>query len=357
MLTRPKLKLLIPDAESNHTLNILHCLVPKTGIEVYALSSKPKAYFRHSRYCKKFIPRSEEMTETELVACIIDQLEEHAIDMLFPIDEEGIQLVAKFSSTLTKHCELPLLPNHETAKMVCDKWQFFEQLKDENIPVPDTEMAEQHQKIAYPKIQKPRKGQNGIGVFLVENDTELSEKDYPIETYMAQDNINGYDIDCSFLADNGKILACTVQKPIGIRSLWNRFKPSREIELCHNEAVADVIHKVVGKLEWSGVGHADLRFSEKDGRYYLIEINPRYWSSILASLAAGINFPLLALNHPAYSSPKQDFDEVYYLGIKSRIKQLLGKKLENQRKEIPVFSSLSHMAKDPLPFLAFKFGF
>lgn len=357
MLNRPKLKVLIPDAESHHTLNVLHCLVPKTGIEVFALSSMPKAYFRHSRYCQNFIPRSADLTETELVACITDQLKKHEIDVLFPIDEDGIQLVSKFSSTFGKYCELPLLPNHETAEMVCDKWQFFEQLKNDDIPVPETELVEHHGKIRYPKILKPRKGQNGNGVFLVENEEELQQNDFPVNSYLAQDYIDGYDIDCSFLANNGEILACTVQKPIGIRSLWNRFKPSREIELCHNEAVANVVHKVVQKLEWSGVGHADLRFSEKDGRYYLIEINPRYWSSILASLAAGINFPLRALNHSAYITPKKDFDEVYYLGIKSRIKQLLGKKLEGQRNAIPVFSSLSHMVKDPLPFLAFKFRF
>ncbi|MEL6306001.1 MAG: ATP-grasp domain-containing protein, partial [Bacteroidota bacterium] len=245
----------------------------------------------------------------------------------------------------------------ETAAMVCDKWEFFEQLKDDDIPVPITELGEHHQKIPYPKILKPRKGQNGNGVFLVENEGELQQNDFPKDSYLAQDYIDGYDIDCSFLADNGKILACTVQKPIGIRSLWNRFRPSREIELCHNKAVVNVIHKVVQKLEWSGVGHADLRFSEKDGRYYLIEINPRYWSSILASLAAGINFPVQALNHPAYVLAKRDFNEVYYLGIKSKIKQVLGKKLNGQRKDIPVFSSLSHMVKDPLPFLAFKFRF
>ncbi|MEO1487462.1 MAG: ATP-grasp domain-containing protein [Bacteroidota bacterium] len=356
-MNRPKLKVLIPDAESNHTLNILHCLVPNTGIEVYALSSKPKAYFRHSRYCKKFISRSADLIETDLIARITNVIKKYEIDVLFPIDEQGIQLVSKFSDTFNKHCELPLLPKQETAQMVCDKWHFFEQLKNDDIPVPETELAEHQTKIAYPKIVKPRKGQNGNGVFLVENDAELSQKDFQENLYLAQDYIDGYDIDCSFLADNGKVLACTVQKPIGIRSLWNRFKPSREIELCHNEEVVNVIHKVVQKLEWSGVGHADLRFSKKDGRYYLIEINPRYWSSILASLAAGINFPLHALNHPAYLPTKKDFEEVYYLGIKSRIRQLLGKKLEGQRKEIPVFSSLTHMAKDPLPFLAFKFRF
>lgn len=357
MLDCPKLKVLIPDAESNHTLNILHCLVPKTGIEVVALSSNPKAYFRHSRYCQKFIGRSADLTESEWVSYVIDQVKAHQIDVLFPIDEEGIQLVSKHAESFAPHCALPFLPQYETSKMVCDKWQFFQQLKDDDIPVPKTELAKNHDSLPYPKILKPRRGQNGIGVFLAENDKELRQQEFPTETYLAQEYVDGYDIDCSFLAHEGEIIAYTVQKPIGIRSLWNRFKPSREIELCHNDELANGIRKVVKRLQWSGVGHADLRFSKKDGRYYLIEINPRYWSSILASLAAGINFPVLALNQPAYDLPKGDFKEVYYLGIKSRIRQLLGKKLEGQRKNVPVYSSLSHMLKDPIPFLAFKFRF
>ncbi|MEL6306419.1 MAG: hypothetical protein AAFQ20_16775, partial [Bacteroidota bacterium] len=81
-MNRPKLKVLIPDAESNHTLNVLHCLVPKTGIEVFALSDNPKAYFRFSRYCHKFIPRSADMSETELIDCITEQVKKHEIDVL-----------------------------------------------------------------------------------------------------------------------------------------------------------------------------------------------------------------------------------------------------------------------------------
>jgi D-aspartate ligase len=55
-----------------------------------------------------------------------------------------------------------------------------------------------------------------------------------------------------------------------------------------------VVRAVMAELHWSGVAHVDLRAHEESGEISIIEINPRFWGSVLGSLHAGVNFPYLA---------------------------------------------------------------
>src|SRR5439155_12421826 len=52
--------------------------------------------------------------------------------------------------------------------------------------------------------------------------------------------------------------------------------------------------RVVAALGWEGIAHIDMREDPESGEVRVIEVNPRYWSSLLASHAAGVNFPYLA---------------------------------------------------------------
>ena len=57
--------------------------------------------------------------------------------------------------------------------------------------------------------------------------------------------------------------------------------------------VLDVVARMVAAFNWNGVAHVDLR-DVVDGHIEIIEVNPRFWGSVLGSLHAGINFPDLA---------------------------------------------------------------
>ena len=50
---------------------------------------------------------------------------------------------------------------------------------------------------------------------------------------------------------------------------------------------------VLDSLDWHGVAMVEFKKHSKNGKFYLIEVNPKYWGSLDLGLAAGIHIPYL----------------------------------------------------------------
>ena len=66
------------------------------------------------------------------------------------------------------------------------------------------------------------------------------------------------------------------------------------IEFVQEEKTLGVVQQLMRELKWTGVAHVDLRYDVHADHPRVIEINARYWRSLLGSLVAGVNFPYLA---------------------------------------------------------------
>jgi predicted ATP-grasp superfamily ATP-dependent carboligase len=56
----------------------------------------------------------------------------------------------------------------------------------------------------------------------------------------------------------------------------------------------NVAERLIRELGWSGVANIDMRLDAGHKIPLVLEINGRYWFTLLGALNAGINFPLLA---------------------------------------------------------------
>lgn len=201
-------------------------------------------------------------------------------------------------------------------------------------------------------IIKPSLGGNGRGIHVfMENSSSDIEQVKSIvkdEPYIAQNLVDGYDIDCSVLCRAGEICQFTIQKVVE-HDKNNQFKPSPLIQFVHNQDLFAEVTKLMSALKWDGVAHIDLRFCYQSRRYYVIEINPRFWGSIMGSFAAGVNFATACLpdNKAEAMLP---FREIQYRSgnnLRHGLRGLLD----------PEYASgLRHFLADPLPELARKFS-
>ncbi len=350
---------LIPDGESYFALPTLQCLGRVKNIEVYVLSKSKKASIRFSRYTRHcfFIPK--ESSHEERFTKILNIVKRKKIDIVLAIDQPTIRYLADHGNSLLEYTAIAPIPKVESFDVAVDKWSLAELLRINNIPVPETILYDNSSlflsalaALSFPVLIKPLRGDGGIGIKFFDNPSSLvnycKEHIGPKE-YIVQSYIKGYDIDCSVLCRNGKILASTIQKRIINDPIF--FGPTMNIDFLYDEKVFKIVSETIGLLDWTGVVHFDLRFDEEINRVKIIEMNARYWGSIVGSYCSGVNFPFLAvleglnMEFPPYNcTPIRYVDAVTALKI-----SFFG--FLNKKSAISYYdhSKLNSHLKDPLP--------
>lgn len=129
---------------------------------------------------------------------------------------------------------------------------------------------------------------------LQHNLTEILGKNVPV---IVQEILQGPDTNhfkyCSYTTRDGDILAeFTLQK---IRQYPIRFGIGAAVESIEKPELVEVGRKLFTHLGYNGIGSAEFKYDERDGKLKLIEINPRYWQQNYLSTACGINFPYIHL--------------------------------------------------------------
>jgi hypothetical protein len=138
--------------------------------------------------------------------------------------------------------------------------------------------------------------------------------------------VPGYDIGLSVLCRDGEILAYTIQRGL----VAERHGSLRALEIIKHDAVLQIGQELVSALGWSGVAHIDLRHDSRTNEPTIIELNARYWGSLLGSLVAGVNFPYLAcLAAQGIAFPVPDYNLTKFaytmIALKEGVRWLFGK--------------------------------
>ncbi len=297
---------LIPDGDTPNTLSIVRCLGQFNKIKIFILSKVKKNPVRYSRYVFKFIYYSNGETKEDQLNAIIDAINKTNADILLPIDVPAIRLVSEFNEVLSKLIAIAPIPDVNSFDIANDKWLLSLWLKENNISHPKTilfkannSLDEVISSLTFPIIMKPTNGFGGKGIKIFQHAEELhnwyNEFDH-IQDFIFQPYIKGYDIDFSVICIEGKILVHTIQKSIKYLTddPW-----AYAIEFAENDELYNLVREIVEKFKWSGVNHIDLRYDEDKCQFTVIEMNPRFWASVLATIFTGVNFPysscLLAL--------------------------------------------------------------
>lgn len=365
---RKRLSILIPDGEDLLLMPVVNCLASTKQYKIYVLSNDKKNPMRYSRNLYHFEFWQGSYSK-DWIQTINDFVKKYSIDHIFPIFETGIHNLIKYKHLLQLPEKLIFLPELKSFENAIDKGILSEHLNHHGIPGPKGQLVaaatdlKKIDALRFPVIAKPTTGYGGgkhIHVFHSLRKVENYFRDTNFFCpHIVQEYIVGYDIDCSVLCKNGQILAYTIQKG----NVWEKtqFSPACGVAFLDEPRLYEIVARLIKSLHWSGIAHIDLRFDEKDNNFKIIELNPRFWLSVEASLRAGVNFPDLsikALRNKTFSKPK--YSSCSYLnlrGIKIISTKNIGILLKWQY--LLKNTSLRFVLKDPIPvlykFLATKF--
>lgn len=355
-----KTSVLIPDGESHLLIYLINCLSQTSGISVFVMSSSKWNPVRFSRHISKFVHYPKTEDDRGWVHNINEVVKKYHIDLIMPIFEKGIHRILKNKKYLDQSDSLVLLPDIKAFDIAINKWKLASFCEENNIPVPQSFLYAPKQKIdngfftkiEFPVIVKPLEGfGGGMGIEVFTNQKDIAQyldklTDYPV---IIQEFIKGYDIDCSILAINGKIVAHTIQK--GFLKGESPYAPQVGISFTDNVQLLKVVEKLIDSLQWDGVAHLDLRYDQEKKTYKVIELNPRFWGSMDASCLMGVNFPhLLILKSLGHSFDDQIYKHEDYYNLKGLVKMIKKDFLFiTKRKLIMNNSQFRFVVYDPAP--------
>ncbi|MBN3992903.1 MAG: ATP-grasp domain-containing protein [Nostoc sp. NMS2] len=305
------MNVLIVSSSDGITLSLLRCL-GLLNIRSHVISIwKSSDSSRFSRFCKNytssFVSESSQDTK-EIVNTINNYCKKQKIDIIIPSGLLGTFLIALIKEKLSYSSVFPLNSADQISNLN-NKWYFYQLLKQHGIPTPETTLIETTEQIEllnlnFPIIVKPLDQGNGDGVKRIDSIEDLhkyisNENHLNNLPLLAQEYIDGYDILLNILAENGKLIAWTINKRVPY--FFEFFK---------DEKLLEIAHKLVYSCNYSGVANFDIRFDERTNSMKVIECNPRFWSSFGASVSYGIDFVnlgmLLAQGHKLPDNLKKE---------------------------------------------------
>lgn len=325
-----KISVLIPDGESALSMWVVMGLSQIKGLNIYIMSEINYSLVKKSKKVKGFYMRGDTDTDT-WIKNIDSIVQKHFVDIVMPVSAEGIKKTLTNFENIPFKSKLSLLPKIDSFNISDNKGLLSKHLLKHEIPHPKTFLFKPYEKPntikdCFPVIMKPFESLGGgTDIFIFNNKKEL-ESHFLLNTinypYLIQDYINGYDIDCSVLCKKGEILAYTIQK--GTIKSKDKFAPNIGVKLLFEQDLFDIVVKLMKSLCFSGVAHIDLRYDINKNEFKVIEINPRFWGSVDASIALGVNFPyLLCLTtlNKSFNLPMYRREEyLNLLGLSKRIK-------------------------------------
>jgi predicted ATP-grasp superfamily ATP-dependent carboligase len=270
------IKSLIIGTDEGLIRNVLQSLAGES-IQTHVMSTLPMRWSRASRYCNGHIPCKLEnlLAPDHLFAETINHYcKNETIDILIPVDILSVACVSKIRSEIA----VPIfpIPNVDQILLLNNKWHFKQFLRQLEIPVPKAVLAKTCQevldlKLNFPVVVKPTERERGVGVKQLNSESDLelhfSSNECPHEF------VPGEDICTSVLCENGELLYWTIQK---------RSKHG-QIQFVEDMALLKSIRTICQEVAYTGVAHFDARIDKHDGSRKILECNPRFWGSLLAS--------------------------------------------------------------------------
>ena len=205
------------------------------------------------------------------------------------------------------------LVDHSLLERISNKYSQFQLASKAGIDLPSTWLINKEsdlkslpENVHYPVFIKGqdvnswrREISGSVKVFLVKDFQELHNKVEEIikkkVPVILQEVIEGPDTNhfkyCSYTTSGGEILAeFTLQK---IRQNPIHFGVGAVVESIYKPELIETGRKLFSAIGFIGVGSAEFKLDNRDGKLNLIEINPRYWQQNYLATACGMNFPLI----------------------------------------------------------------
>jgi predicted ATP-grasp superfamily ATP-dependent carboligase len=320
-------RVFITDGHWRKTLAVVRSL-GRRGLEVTVGESSRVATALFSKYCSRRVAYPSVRRHPEAFLTFLrKELTKRTYDMLIPMEEETLLLLARHKDELITLTQLPI-PPYQDIRNVRDKGWLLRYASEEGIPIPRTFWLEDVEDLKVvvdtlppPWVIKPRISSGAFGIAYVEREEDLPEayhkvhRRFPFPLIQERIPPAGEAFGCSALLDHGgQVKACFVHRRL--RDYPVKGGPSTLRESVRHQQIEELGIRLLRSLQWYGVAMVEFKVDPRDNQPKLMELNPRFWGSLALAIHAGVDFPFLLYK----MATGKGFDPVldYELGARCR---------------------------------------
>lgn len=237
----------------------------------------------------ELVPRID---NTNYIQTILDICHQHDIKAVVSLLDPELDILAKNKNLFEANKIELILSSIQMVDMTFDKQKTYDQLSQLGLPVVPTysdrnSFIEQikNDKHRYPAIVKPGKGSASLGLYEVQNETELNNvfnenKGLIIQPFY-RDKEFGVDVYIDLLS--GELVDIFIKEKLLMRS----GETDKSITV-HNDRIEEIVIDLIKKTQFRGP--IDIDCFEFNGAYYISEINPRFGGGYPHAYELGCDF-------------------------------------------------------------------
>jgi D-aspartate ligase len=282
----------------------------RQGLRVLAVDHRPYALGFRSRYAE---PRQapDPVEDEEGFVAALRTIAGETEDLLpvFPTHDEHVDALARHADVLAERYRFPF-PDVEVLERIQSKRHQLETAESAGVPVPRTfhpasrdEALAAGEELGFPVLVKPS---SNVGfrrahrrqLFRCENRSEL-ERAYDASAAfepMVQELIPGGEEELftlgSYLNRDGEALGLFTGHKL--RQTRGFMGNARVGEALWTDEVAEQGLALLRALGFHGISQVETKRDPRDGRFKLMEVNPRLWQWHGLAAACGVNLPYIA---------------------------------------------------------------
>jgi predicted ATP-grasp superfamily ATP-dependent carboligase len=326
------MRVLVTDGDSRPALAAVRAL-GRRGHEVIVAGERHPCLASVSKHAATFERVPSPVTDAPgFEAALIELVQRRRVEVALPITEVSTLLVTENQERLPSFCRVPF-PQPAVVGNAANKAHVIRLAERLGVPVPRGLIVESADEgvrraaeLPYPVVVKPARSRvragsgwisTGVRYAVDASDLERILRSLPRETYpvLLQERIPGPGVGLFACFDDGHPTALFAHRRL------REKPPSGGVSvLCESSqldpAAVEYSQLLLSELGWRGVAMVEFKRDDRDGQLRLMEINGRFWGSLELAIAAGVDFPSLALD--VATGVRRSPQSAYRIGLRTR---------------------------------------
>jgi carbamoyl-phosphate synthase large subunit len=239
------------------------------------------------------------ISEPDYLDVILNICREHDIKGVFSLIDHELSLLAAHKQRFTEIGVTPVVSDFDTVEMCFNKFAMFEFLNGQGFKTIKSYLDKEKfyteldaGAIAYPIFVKPVKGSASLNISKVASKDEIEVLFAKYGDLMIQEFMDGteYGADCYIDLISGELVSIFTKEKILMRAGETDKAVSVKIA-----RLFELIERFVRRTSLSGV--IDIDLFERNGEFYISEVNPRFGGGYPHAFESGVNIPRMILNN------------------------------------------------------------